>query len=70
VPVSRIDFSLDVEWPSADKDKPKDGKGKKGTSAIAKKTQVSKKAQKRPGKREQSVPSEVTTPHPWTGLYL
>jgi histone acetyltransferase HTATIP len=67
VPVARIDFSQDVEWPNPEKDKPKDSKTKKAPSAQPKKSQVSKKAQKRPGKREQSVNSEATTPHPWTG---
>lgn len=66
VPVKRIDFDQDVEWPNPDKDKPKDGKIKKGT-AGPKKNSVSKKnvPQKRPGKREQSVASEAVTPHPW-----
>jgi histone acetyltransferase HTATIP len=55
-----------VEWPSPDKDKLKESKGKKGSTAPTKKAQPSKKAQKRPGKREQSVHSEVNTPHPWS----
>ncbi|SPO03207.1 probable Histone acetyltransferase esa-1 [Cephalotrichum gorgonifer] len=66
VPVSRIDFTQDIEWPNPEKDKQKDGKLKKGTSQPAKKTVPPKKGQKRPAKREQSVPSETTTPHPWT----
>ncbi|KAK8081042.1 histone acetyltransferase esa-1 [Apiospora hydei] len=57
VPVKRIDFDQDVEWPNPDKDKPKQGKTKKGAKNVA---------QKRPGKREQSVTSEAVTPHPWT----
>ncbi|KOS20632.1 Histone acetyltransferase ESA1 [Escovopsis weberi] len=65
VPVVRIDFSQDVEWPNPDKEKPKDNKAKKLPINQLKK-QLSKKAQKRPGKREQSVNSEATTPHPWT----
>ncbi|KAJ9149058.1 Histone acetyltransferase [Pleurostoma richardsiae] len=65
VPVARIDFTQDVEWPNPDKDKPKDGKVKKASTGPGKKTQVSKKAQKRPGKREQSVTSESQTPRPW-----
>lgn len=67
VPVARIDFEKDVEWPNPDKDKPKDGKTKKGAVAQSKK-QPGKKAQKRPppGKREQSIISEAQTPHPWT----
>ncbi|KAK0755735.1 hypothetical protein N5P37_011698 [Trichoderma harzianum] len=66
VPVARIDFTQEVEWPNPEKDKPKDSKTKKVPSNQPKKSQVSKKAQKRPGKREQSVNSEATTPHPWT----
>ncbi|OIW32079.1 histone acetyltransferase-like protein [Coniochaeta ligniaria NRRL 30616] len=65
VPVARIDFSQDVEWPSPEKEKSKD-KAKKNTGAVGKKNQPSKKTQKRPGKREQSVASEGQTPHPWT----
>ncbi|KAI1845846.1 hypothetical protein JX266_007933 [Neoarthrinium moseri] len=69
VPVRRIDFEQDVEWPNPDKDKAKDGKNKKASTATGagpKKSAVSKKAQKRPSKREQSVTSEALTPHPWT----
>ena len=67
VPVSRIDFEQDVEWPNPDKEKPKDNKPKK-TVPPPKKTQNLKKAQKRPvQKREQSIISEASTPHPWTG---
>lgn len=69
VPVSRIDFDREIEWPNPEKDKPKDAKGKKGTSQPSKKTVPPKKGQKRPSKREQSVPSEATTPHPWTGRH-
>lgn len=67
VPLARIDFTQDVEWPNPEKDKPKDSKTKKSSTVNSKKTQP-KKAQRRPGKREQSVTSasEVTTPHPWT----
>ncbi|KAL2137226.1 hypothetical protein VTI74DRAFT_6437 [Chaetomium olivicolor] len=65
VPVSRIDFEQDVEWPNPDKDKLKDAKNKKSTT-VSKKSQPSKKAQKKVGKREQSVASEGQTPHPWT----
>lgn len=65
VPVSRIDFDQDVEWPNPDKDKQKDAKSKKSTT-VSKKSQPSKKAQKKVGKREQSVASEGQTPHPWT----
>ncbi|KAK4246611.1 histone acetyltransferase [Corynascus novoguineensis] len=64
VPVSRIDFEQDVEWPNPEKDKQKDAKGKKTT--VSKKSQPSKKTQKRVGKREQSVASEGQTPHPFT----
>lgn len=69
VPVKRIDFDQDVEWPNPDKDKPKAGKTKKGAVAgpNGARKNVGKKnvAQKRPGKREQSVTSEAVTPHPW-----
>jgi histone acetyltransferase HTATIP len=65
VPLSRIRFDLEVEWPNPEKDKPKDPKVKKA-STTSKKTQVGKKIQKRPAKREQSVVSEATTPHPWS----
>ncbi|KAI1443682.1 histone acetyltransferase [Annulohypoxylon stygium] len=63
VPVKRIDFDQDVEWPNPEKDKPKDGKGKNSTAP--KRKVVGNKAQKRLGKREQSVASEAVTPHPW-----
>ncbi|KAL1902302.1 Histone acetyltransferase [Sporothrix stenoceras] len=71
VPVTRIDFTQDVEWPVPEKDKPsKDAKSKKTTAAAnSKKAAISKKtAQKRLGKREQSstAASEAGTPHPWT----
>ncbi|KAK1751969.1 histone acetyltransferase [Echria macrotheca] len=65
VPVARIDFESEVEWPNPDKDKQKDGKAKK-TTTVSKKSQPSKKAQKKVAKREQSVASEGQTPHPWT----
>lgn len=67
VPLVRIDFSQDVEWPNPDKDKPKD-KGKKGSVAPSKRTQPGKRPQKRATghKREQSIASEGQTPHPWT----
>ncbi|KAI1277420.1 acyl-CoA N-acyltransferase [Xylaria sp. FL0933] len=63
VPAKRIDFDHDVEWPNPDKDKQKDGKTKSTT--VSKKKAPPSKAQKRPGKREQSVASEAVTPHPW-----
>ncbi|KAK0714802.1 histone acetyltransferase-like protein [Lasiosphaeris hirsuta] len=63
VPVARIDFNQDVEWPNPEKEKQKDGKTKKAP-AVSKK-QPSKKAQKKVAKREQSVASEGQTPHPW-----
>ncbi|KFA62751.1 hypothetical protein S40285_05020 [Stachybotrys chlorohalonatus IBT 40285] len=66
VPLSRIDFSQDVEWPNPEKEKQKDNKSKKATTVPSKKSAVPKKAQKRPGKREASVLSESATPHPWT----
>ena len=67
VPVARIDFEQDVEWPKPEAEKPKEPKTKKATE---KKAQNSKKTQKRPiSKREQSTTaSEATTPHPWTGM--
>ncbi|KAH6660975.1 acyl-CoA N-acyltransferase [Truncatella angustata] len=65
VPYKRIDFEQDVEWPSPDKDKQKDGKNKSKASTVGKKNTISKKAQKRPGRREQSVASEAVTPHPF-----
>ncbi|EQL03865.1 hypothetical protein G6O67_005679 [Ophiocordyceps sinensis] len=68
VPVARIDFSQDVEWPNPEKDKLKESKSKKAPSSQPKKAAVSKKAQKRPGKREHSEFSEAPTPHPWTEL--
>ncbi|OAA46290.1 histone acetyltransferase ESA1 [Metarhizium rileyi] len=65
VPVARIDFTQEVEWPNPDKDKSKEHKAKKAPSQT-KKTQVLKKGQKRPNKREASVQSEAATPHPWS----
>ncbi|RYP47595.1 hypothetical protein DL768_006381 [Monosporascus sp. mg162] len=62
VPVKRINFDEDVEWPDPDKNKMKDGRGKNST---APKKRSANKALKRPSKREQSVASEATTPHPW-----
>ena len=67
VPVSRILFDREVEWPSAEKDKPKDAKIKKVTKVPSKKA-PSKKAQKRPGRREQSEISEAATPRTSTGM--
>jgi histone acetyltransferase HTATIP len=68
VPLARIDFTQDVEWPNPDKSKLKDAKTKKAstTPVPTKKVQPPKKAQKKVGKREQSVASEGQTPHPWT----
>lgn len=64
VPLRRLDFSKEVEWPVPEKDKPKEPKKK--VPSGPKKT-VPKKGQKRPGKRGDSVTnSEATTPHPWT----
>lgn len=68
VPLSRIDLEQDVEWPKPEEAKPKDSKTKKATE---KKAQVSKKAQKRPGKRDQSAAaSEAATPRTTTGASL
>ncbi|KAK3371419.1 histone acetyltransferase-like protein [Lasiosphaeria ovina] len=63
VPIVRIDFDQEVEWPNPEKDKQKEGKAKK--APVISKKQPSKKAQKKVGKREQSVVSEGQTPHPW-----
>ncbi|KAG6018293.1 Histone acetyltransferase [Claviceps pusilla] len=65
VPVARIDFTQDVEWPNPDKDKPKEAKAKKASSQI-RKAQALKKGQKRPGKREQAANAEAAASHPWT----
>lgn len=71
VPLVRIDFSQEVEWPNPEKDKPKETTKKKVPSGAAnKKSAVSKKNQKRPGKREDSIKSEATTPHPWSGTSI
>ncbi|KAI9163764.1 Histone acetyltransferase ESA1 [Paramyrothecium foliicola] len=67
VPVSRILFDREVEWPSAEKDKPKDAKSKKVAKVPSKKA-PSKKAQKRLGKREQSEVSEAATPRTSTEI--
>lgn len=66
VPVARIDFDQDVEWPNPEKDKQKDGKAKK--TAVVPKKAPSKKAQKKVAKRDRelSVASDGQTPHPWT----
>lgn len=64
VPLARIDFSQDVEWPSPEKEKK--AAPKKNAGAVGKKIVPSKKSQKRSSKREQSVASEGQTPHPWT----
>jgi histone acetyltransferase HTATIP len=67
VPVVRIDFTHDVEWPNPEKEKQDKIKTKKGSTAPIKKIQPLKKvAQKRVGKREQSVVSEGQTPNPWS----
>lgn len=64
VPAARVDFTREVEWPNPEKEKPK--KEPKKAPPVAKKT-VPKKGQKRPlNKRDSSVISEATTPHPWT----
>jgi histone acetyltransferase HTATIP len=66
VPADRVDFTREVEWPNPEKEKPKENKKK--APPVAKKT-VPKKGQKRPSnKRDTSVLSEATTPHPWTGV--
>ncbi|RCI09001.1 hypothetical protein L249_4947 [Ophiocordyceps polyrhachis-furcata BCC 54312] len=66
VAVTRIDFSQDVEWPNPEKEKAKESQSKKAPPSNKKKSIPSnKKSQKRHAsqKREQSVLSEVTTPH-------
>lgn len=67
VPVARIDFTREVEWPNPEKDKPKEAKVKKASAAQSKKAQQSKKSQKRPGKRELSVASDANTPVSFPG---
>lgn len=62
VPMRRIDFDREVEWPLPEKPKPKEVK-KKVLSGAVKKAAM-KKAQKKL-MREKSA-SEATTPHPWT----
>ncbi|KAK4166745.1 acyl-CoA N-acyltransferase [Cladorrhinum sp. PSN259] len=66
VPVARIDFDRDVEWPNPDKDKQKDEKKAKKTGAAVSKKQPSKNQKKRVSKREQSTASDDQTPHPWS----
>jgi histone acetyltransferase HTATIP len=66
VPAARIRFDIDVEWPNSDKDKQRDAKIKKASTA-SKKTQVGKKTQKRLGKKDQTISADTTTQHPWTG---
>lgn len=68
VPADRVDFTREVEWPNPEKEKPK----KEATKKVAQsKKTVPKKGQKRPAnKREQSIQSEATTPHPWTGEFV
>jgi len=69
VPVRRIDFEQDVEWPNPDKDKPpKDNKSKTAAAVSKNKKTAAQKNPKRVSKREQSTTvSEATTPsHPWT----
>jgi histone acetyltransferase HTATIP len=62
VPVARVDFSQDVEWPNPERN----NKDKKHLAPVAKKTIVQRKGQKRPAAtREASIASEGSTPHPW-----
>ncbi|KAM4061503.1 MOZ/SAS family protein [Hirsutella rhossiliensis] len=65
VPVARIDFSQDVEWPNPEKGNLNDSKSKKAPSVQTKRPQF-RRRHKTPRKEEQSVHSEATTPHPWT----
>lgn len=60
VPVSRIDFTQDVEWPSLEKTK----EPKKAPISLARKIIGQKKGQKRPA-REISDVSEGTASRPW-----
>ncbi|KAK0637121.1 acyl-CoA N-acyltransferase [Bombardia bombarda] len=65
VPVARIDFDQEVDWPNPEKDKQKEKQAKK-TTVAPKRAQPSKNSRKKVGKREQSVASEGQTPHPWS----
>ncbi|KJZ79425.1 Histone acetyltransferase ESA1 [Hirsutella minnesotensis 3608] len=59
VPIPRIDFDQEVEWPNPEKEKSKEAKAKKAPSSQPKKQsskQSSKKIQKRPAKKEQRNP--------------
>ncbi len=64
VPVSRIDFTQDVEWPAPEKPKETKKAPSKSQKTVLSK---SKKSQKRPQRtREVSIISEGSTPHPWS----
>lgn len=60
VPVTRIDFSQDVEWPSSEKRK----ESKKAPTSGKKKITINKRGQKQRG-RTTSIASEGSI-HPWT----
>ncbi|POS84853.1 hypothetical protein EPUL_002453 [Erysiphe pulchra] len=60
VPVTRIDFSQDVEWPCTEKPK----ESKKATSSDKKKSAVNKRGHKQRA-RATSIASEGSA-HPWT----
>lgn len=66
VPLRRIDFEREVEWPLPEKPKPPKDTKKKMPPGL-KKGQLPKKGPKRFLKKGQSASaSEATTPHPWT----
>lgn len=66
VPAARIDFSQDVEWPSAEKPKEKKAAAPVAKKTVAQKTVGQKKGQKRPAvTREASIASEGSTPQLW-----
>jgi histone acetyltransferase HTATIP len=66
VPVARIDFTQEVEWPSAEKPKEKKAVAPVAKKTVAQKTVAQKKGQKRPiPTREASIASEGSTPNPW-----
>ncbi|KAI9052833.1 hypothetical protein LZ554_003106 [Drepanopeziza brunnea f. sp. 'monogermtubi'] len=66
VPVARVDFTQDVEWPNPEKPK----ETKKAAAPVARKTVSQKRGQKRPTRtREASVASEASSNHrPWGEL--
>ncbi|KAG9243946.1 acyl-CoA N-acyltransferase [Calycina marina] len=64
VPLARVDLLQEVEWPNPEK--PKDAKKSGGQATKKTAAPPSKKVQKRPFPREESVASEGgSTPHPF-----